>query len=402
MDETIPETPGHEPCPELAQDLWERNLAEDQATLERAAFGAELRERCLRRLADAWRDINWRHLGETLRPPSIQLHRDERRWGAWHPDRRLITISERQVLCYTWESVTETLKHEMAHQWVSEAASRPDEVPHGPTFRAACRLLGCDPAASGDGGVPLFRPGGLGPREDASDARLRRIQKLLALADRNPDEHEARAAFARARELMLRMNLEAPPGPRGYVYRHLGRSTGRVQHHRYVIAGILQDWYFVHCIWVDSYDPLTGVRGHVLEVMGTRENVEMAEYVHDCLLRQCEALWRAFKRERAISDRRAKRQYLDGLLAGFRAQLRRTSQASEAHGLVWVGDPGLESWVRERYPRTRTARMDGVAGSDVRREGMAAGERLRLHRPVSASGAGATGRITERGRLLPG
>lgn len=377
----------YDACPELPTDAWSVHLAEDEASAAQAAFGDELRALCLRRLADAWRDLNWRHLREALRPPSLALHRGQRRWGAWDAERRLITISERQVLCYTWESVLETLKHEMAHQWVSEGprAAPGDEPPHGPAFRAACLLLGCDPAASGDGGVPLFRPGGAGAGEEQQDARLRRIQKLLALADGNPDEHEARAAFARARELMLRMNLEAPPGRQGYAWRHLGRSTGRVPHHRYVIAGILQDFYFVQCIWVDSYDPRTGVRGHVLEVLGARENVAMADYVHECLLRQCEALWAAFKREQRIGDRRAKRQYLDGVLAGFRRQLARTSSESEAHGLVWVGDPALSAWVRARYPRTTRSRLEGVQSGDVRRHGVQAGEQLRLHRPVSAA-----------------
>lgn len=388
-------------CPELPPEQWDRWLAEDQAAQERAAFGAELRAMCLRRLSSEWLRLNWSHLGGVLTAPSIQLQRSERRWGAWHPAERLITISERQVLCYSWESVVETLKHEMAHQWVSEARQlrtlppRAPEPPHGPTFQAACRLLGCSPAASGDGGRSLFRPGGAGPDEDASDARLRRIQKLLALADKNPDEHEARAAFARARELMLRLNLETVQAPRGYEWRHLGRTTRRVPHHHYLVAGILQDFYFVNCIWTFSYDVLSGDDGHVLEVMGTPENVAMAEYVYECLHRQCEALYEAWKRQRERVGRGAKRQYLDGLLEGFRVQLRGTSRESAKHGLVWAGDPGLDAWTRERYPRTRSSRVGGVTWGDARREGVRAGEQLRLHRPVSAS-------AQDRGRLLPG
>lgn len=387
---------GHDadPCPDLPEEAWAARLEDDLRDMSARALGAELERRCLERLSEAWEDLNYRHLRSALRPPSIALHDGGRRWGAWDPARRLITIARRQVLCYTWDSAVETLRHEVAHQVVSELWRRGHEAPHGPAFREACALLGADPAARGDGGVPLFRPGGAGAGADPQDERLARIMKLLALADNNPDEHEARAAFARASELMLKYNLDPAARAPDYVARVLGPCSGRVPLHRYVIAGLLQEHFFVRCIWVDGYDAHRGVGGHVLEVLGSRSNVDMAEYVHDCLVRQSEALWRRFKRERAIRDRRAKRQYLDGLLAGFREQLERSSRQSAERGLVWVGDPALGRFVRARHPRTVLTRLDGVDASDVRAAGVADGARLRLHRPVASS--------PSRGRCLPG
>jgi hypothetical protein len=385
-----------DPCPELDDARWATHLDDDRAGMG-AALGAELEHKLLRRLASAWNDLNWQHLRGLMRPPSVQLHDGERRWGAWHPARRLITISRRQVLCYAWTSVVETLKHEMAHQFVSEHLHLDHEPPHGRAFRDACARLAVDPSPVGDGGVSLLRPGGAGRSADPNDSRLARIQKLLALADNNPDEHEARAAFARASELMLVYNLEpdARPRPDGYVHRVLGPCLTRIPHHRYVVAGLLQEHYFVQCIWIDGYDVRTGAKGHQLEVMGTPRNVEMAEYVHDCLLRQVEALWDQYRRERGVRDRSAKREYLDGVLAGFGRQLRQSAAASAERGLVWVGDQGLSRWARRRHPRTTTARVSSVAATDARREGVAQGERLRLHRPVAGGDGGG-------GRLLPG
>jgi len=377
-------------------DPWDRWLNEDTAA-SRGLLGEELERLLLQRLAETWRGLNGLYLSSRLKPPSIRLHDGERRWGAWHPDKRLITISRRQVLCYTWESVTETLKHEMAHQFVSEVLQAHDEPPHGRVFREVCETLRCSPAAADDGGVPLFRPR---PAQGVSegDARLAKIQKLLALADRNPDEHEARAAFARASELMRKYNVSTQRSQQTseYVHSHLGPSSGRIAHHRYVIASLLQEFFFVQCIWVESYVVHTGVRGHRLEIMGTRSNVDMAEYIHDCLARSCDALWKAYKQEQAIKDRRAKRQYLDGLLSGFRRQLERSAIQSEARGLVWVGDAGLTRYSRRRHPHTTSSRLDGVAGTQFRDAGVAAGERLRLHRPLER------GPARSRGHLLPG
>jgi hypothetical protein len=389
--DSSPRTGSSAACPAPDAEAWERHLEQDRSA---AALSDELLRRCLRRLAEAWDDLNYRHLRSRLKPPSIQLHESERRWGACDSRRRLITISKRQVLAYTWESVLETLKHEMAHQFVSEALDGDDEPPHGRLFREACRMLQTDPSPRGDGGVSLLRPGGAGARASADDARLLKIQKLLALADNNPDEHEAKAAFARASELMLKYNLGATQARPDLVHRTLGESSGRVPHHHYLVASILQRHFFVQCIWVDSYTAQTGVRGHVLEVMGTRANVDMAEYVHACLLRQGEALWKAYKQERRITDRRAKREYLDGLLNGFRRQLEETSRRSQERGLIWVGDPQLDAYVRRRHPRTTTTRLSGVRPTGVRADGVAAGSELRLRRPLEEAAG--------RGRRLPG
>ena len=391
-------------CPRLDRERWERFLASDEEALDRAVFDQALERRLLQRLAEAWRDLNYAHLRERLKPPSIQLHEGEARWGAWHASKRLITISRRQVLLYSWASVIETLKHEVAHQVVSELMGDPPESPHGPAFRDACRLLAADPAARGDGGVSLFRPEAA--RElTPEDARLRKVHKLLALADNNPDEHEARAAFARASELMLNFNLDGleAEGVRqhardreqgSYVYRFLGKASARVAHHRYVIAGILQEFFFVQCLWVEHYEVSTGKKGHVLEAMGSPANVSMADYIHACLLRQSEALWQAYKVEHRIKDRRAKRQYLDGLLAGFRRQLVETKAESAERGLIWLGDAGLTRYARRRHPKTTRSRLDGVPLSDARAAGVRAGEQLRLHKPIGSKRGGRGGFLT--------
>ena len=397
----------HDVCPALDRERWERFLESDEEALARSVFDEALERQLLKRLAQAWRNLNWSHLRERLKPPSIQLHDGEARWGAWYASKRLITIARRQVLLYSWDGVLETLKHEMAHQVVSEMMGDPPESPHGPAFRDACRLLAADPAARGDGGTSLFRPREAGELS-VDDARLRKVHKLLALADNNPDEHEARAAFARASELMLAYNLgnsEALKAEGGrqrtrdrehldYAYRHLGQASSRVAHHHYVIAGILQRYFFVQCLWVEHYDVQSGKKGHLLEVMGTHANVSMADYVHACLLRQSEALWRAYKKEHQIKDRRAKRQYLDGLLAGFSRQLEETTAESAERGLIWVGDAALDRYARRRHPKVTRSKLEGVQLSEARAAGVQAGKRLRLHKPLGAKRSGRGGFLT--------
>jgi hypothetical protein len=55
-----------------------------------------------------------------------------------------IVISERHLRRDGWDEVTETLLHEMVHQWQTETGRRAD---HGPAFRRKARAVGIEPRA---------------------------------------------------------------------------------------------------------------------------------------------------------------------------------------------------------------------------------------------------------------
>ena len=100
--------------------------------------------------------------------------------------------------------------------------------------------------------------------------------------------------MAAAQRLMLKYNLEVSleNGARDYCFRHLGKPTGRVYEAQRILALILSEHFFVETIWVPVWRPKEGKRGSVIEVCGTRTNVEMADYAHDFLLQTSERLWR--------------------------------------------------------------------------------------------------------------
>src|SRR3954463_9965014 len=95
----------------------------------------ELKRACLRRLSRDWACFNYWYLGERLRPPVFSLESAEARWGQWSPATRTISISERHIVEAPWETVLETLKHEMAHQYVDEVLKLEGALPHGEAFQ---------------------------------------------------------------------------------------------------------------------------------------------------------------------------------------------------------------------------------------------------------------------------
>jgi hypothetical protein len=326
-----------------------------------------------------------RLFGGRLRPVVLALV-EMKTLGRWMPRGRRIELSVGFVARARWGEIVEVLKHEMAHQYVSEVLGVTDETAHGPTFRRVCEELGID-----------GRPSGAPVEGDAKASKvLERIRKLLALAD-SPEEHEARAAMKAAQRLMLAHNVELVSRHETPDYRwaEVGAVRARVPKHERILAGILARHFFVQSIWVTAYDVHRGRRGQVLEVCGTPWNVEIASYVHDYVLGTGEQLWASHKRTHGIRGDRDRRRFLEGLMIGYAEQLEGQVQEVAETGLVWTGDAALEQWVGRRHRRLRKGRRLGVVDHEATSAGRQVGRKLVVRKGISHESTG-RGRQLER------
>ena len=345
------------------------------------ALSAALEAALLRQLAATWRALNDTYFKGRLRPPTLALADGAQKLGQWLARDRRIELSRAFVVDGGWGAVVEVLKHELAHQFVTEVLGEPDDTPHGPAFRAVCERHGIDAAPSG---MPAAAPDAEGERI------LGRVAKLLALAE-SPNAHEAELAMAEAQRLMLKHNVAATAAS-PYSFRHLGQPTGRVAEHERVLANILNDHFFVECIWVPVWRAREGKRGSVLEVCGTTVNLAIAEHTHAFLTHTAERLWAQYRRAHGVGNR-DRRTYLAGVMAGFREKLEAQRKRHAAEGLIWVGDGELTRYWRRRHPYVRWTRHTGVERNEAHAHGRAAGRNIVLHRAVHER--------VERGRLLP-
>ena len=346
---------------------------------------AELERTLVRELVLEWRRVNAAHFKEALVAPAIALVHARAQLGRWHGATRTLEISRPLVLAHPWGAVVEVLKHEMAHQYVDEVLQAHGETAHGKAFRDVCARFAIDAAASG---VPAASA--------ASDARTRvieRVARLLALAE-SPNAHEAEAAMAAAQRLMLKYNVELAAGARAYGFRHLGAPSGRIGEDERVLASILAKHFFVEVIWVPVYRAREGKRGSVLEICGTPENLEMAEYAHAFLRHTARELWEEHKKKSGERSNRDRRTFLAGVMTGFADKLGTQARKSAAEGLVWVGDGDLHRYYRVRHPHIRNVRYGGQRRTEAFASGKEAGKRIVLKKPIA-------GAATDRGRLLP-
>lgn len=228
------------------------------------------------------------------------------------------------------------------------------------------------------GGVPLES------REPTPEGRaLGRIAKLLALAE-STSRHEAESAMGAAQRLMLKHNIEAAlaTDQPSYSFRHVGAPSGRVDESQRVLSVILDEFFFVDAIWVPVWRPFEGKRGSVLEICGTIENLESAEYVHAYLSHTAENLWALHKKSKGIRGNTKRRTFLAGVMNGFMQKLENERRTQRKAGLVWRGDAAQTQYFRRRHPYVRRSGHSGRHDHDTYRAGCEAGGRIVLRRAV--------------------
>ena len=341
-------------------------------------LSVELEQASLRAIGSAYDDLNRSLFKGRLQRVQLMFVDHATRLGQWSSEPPRIELSRQVLLANGWGTLVEVLKHEMAHQYTEQVLGVDDEGPHGKTFRRVCEERGIDARATG-------LPADL----EVSSERQRvldRVTKLLSLAN-GGDRHEAETAMSVAQRLMLKYNLEHATQPAAGTYRfaHLGRATGCITEADRILAALLSEHFFVQVIWVPVWRPLEGKRGSILEVCGTEENVEFATYVHCFLLETSERTWLQYRRELGLKGNAQRREFIAGVMAGFREKLNRDRSRQQKQGLVWVGDADLARFFKRRHPHVRWLRGTAKMRQPSYADGRAAGRRIDLKKPMKAS-----------------
>lgn len=375
-------------------------------------------------------DLCWRHR-VPLKRPVIALADTVNKLGEWDGETRVLRISRNLIREHPWDAVISVLRHEMAHQLSNEVWGRDDG--HGPLFLRACERMGvpfeyCGASMELSESPPDWRQ----QREsDPDEARLRRVERLLALAQ-SASENEALLAMERVHDLYARYNLERIQARKAAPFVHLTLILGRQQVSRLKkkICSLLTAHYFVSVIFGESFDASTGEKVKAAELLGTRQNVLMAEYVFHFLLERAESLWLQYRKGSGVGSAAAKSAFQIGLVEGFERRLeglaRRASKASpglaaqgevaarsggapqgdgvthadaqdggnfplsEEAALILKDDPALADFEKRRHPRLRRI-GSAAAALDATHygQGVHAGKNLVLHKGVKDGGKAA-------------
>ncbi|MEO0447284.1 MAG: SprT-like domain-containing protein [Verrucomicrobiota bacterium] len=320
--------------------------------------------------------------------PNFSIHPAvDGRWGCWQKGRRLIEVSERLLREYSRADVIETLRHEMAHQFVSEVLNFDEvEPPHGPSFQAICEVLGCDARAS-CGAHEMTRK-----EEEEEHSMIGRIRKLWAHGQcESISRKESEVFLSKARELMVQYQveqwqieeLEDGSAARVYVQRPIGPLFSRMPAYYHQLGNILSNYYEVNYIQVyhEVLDAEERQWKTGLEVFGERSAVDVAEFVGHQLMMQGDSFWQV---ERRLLTQKNKRSFLSGLFSEYAERLEREKEEEESRlpretlAIIALTRKELDERYQEAYPGRRRKALRGVAINESLQAGRNAAKHLKI------------------------
>lgn len=315
-----------------------------------------------------------------MSPATIEFTDSTYYWGQWHSSTRTLRFSQRLLTTKNWSWILGVLKHEMAHQYVTEVLKSEDG--HGPDFQKACEMLG----------VPFeFRSA----RVDLVDLSLdwkmhlsvenplmQKIEKLLNLAQ-STNLHEAELAMAKAQKLNAE-NYLLPKQNLEFVTLILERKRKSITFTEKQILNILQKHFFVQCLIGLEYDLEQQRDFKTLEICGSPDHVQMAEYVYYFLKNTLKNL--------SANKQPNLRSYQRGVLDGFLKKLDEQSQVQENSTSVsralalFKEDSHLRNYFRKLHPQLRSvSSTTGTLDSQSYSDGHSTGEKLILRKPLNAA-----------------
>ncbi len=368
---------------------------------------ADLEIRWAAQLSREHQDISWKY-GVNLTPPTINISSGKKEQGSWVHGTKTLSISRHLIQTEVWDIVLEVLKHEMAHQYVSEFYDNADG--HGKYFKRACEKLGVHPAFVA-GGKAYHKRLQEFKGELPADARkmLRKIEKLMALGQ-SSNEAEAQAASRKANYLLNKYNLQrihTREDDPDIKYLTICHKKKRIESIQRAVLSVLRDYYYVNCLTSRTYHPQDDAVYKSIVLVGRKEALIVAEYVYHFLLDTGRTLWQSFKK-RHNAKRGDKLSFDMGFISGINHNHRLMFEQSDiqvrndtslpvqaTRALMAQNHEENQKEVSRLFPRLQSVRYGRhQSSSGAFKEGFNNGKNTHVNKGLSRHGTGIAGLIT--------
>lgn len=277
------------------------------------------------------------------------------------------------------ELLANIIRHEIAHFFFFIKYGGGYQ-PHCNAYKALCQQFGW--------GEAVFKAttcvdDGTGAAEIEESPVLRKIKKLMALST-SSNAHEAEQAIIKSQELLLKHNIDSKyvvsnDEEKMYLKRIMRQKRENAK--MCSIANILET-FFVHVILQ------RGAGDTYLEILGTKDNIEIAEYVACVLDKEFEKLWKhAQKTFVGLKGMIAKNSFFIGIAKGYCDKVHhlRRSYSSDVNNALMVLEKQLVDVKDLVYPRLSSSRSNGSYCSGSSAIGEMMGKNLNIHHALKGS-----------------
>jgi hypothetical protein len=286
------------------------------------------------------------------------------------------SIGINKTLCYQGEEqvIQNILRHELAHYWCF--LNYHDTIhAHGAEYRQACTQFqwGAEVSSS------LLDERALKTLDENHERTkvIEKVQKLLKLGE-SQNSHEASLATIKANELLIKYNLsdlhtlDAKALEDEEVCRARVLELKRRNAKTDAIIDILKQFH-VEALYAQ------GAGFCAIEVIGTRLNVEAADYLAKFLFHEMDRLLKLHRQQSAkLKGLRARNSFFQGLAAGFVADLKKQNQTIISGSDLVALNNKLKKQVSLFYPRLKACSASSKADIHAMKLGVNAAKDLHI------------------------
>ncbi len=323
-------------------------------------------------------------------PLHFVLFEDPNKLGYFSPSNFQLGLHKKLMYLAHNEVLSNIIRHELAHLYCSliYGEKAKNLASHGQEFHKVCTDFGWGPEVSKAYGNLEFE-NQLYSVDSSFEKVKSKIEKLLALAD-SDNPHEAEAATLKANQLLLKYNLQNLDYDEDDVETcvKLVFRTKKLNATMNALYDILQ-YFYVQPVFNRTRE------GVGLDVVGTRINVEMADYITKFLASEFEILWnKARKQDPRLKGLKMKNNYILGVATGFTQKLKAErnllkNDKSSSRELM-IMEENLSQQVRMAFPRlSRQAGSSASFDAHARAKGQRDGGNISIRPGVSQGNKGA-------------
>ncbi len=305
-------------------------------------------------------------------PIKIVIYNYQKKLGYFDASCFELGFHERLMHCKK-DQLHEIIRHEIAHYMTYINYGLPLE-PHGKEFRSFCHSM--------NWGRNIYEATICLETEDQEKIEeessiLRKVQKLMALSS-SSNCHESEQAMIKSQALLLKYNLDETfvteeNEEKIFLKRILSQKKKDAKMQS--IALILET-FFVNVIFSKRVGSIC------LEIVGSKVNIEIADYVAAYLTLELDKLFLIAKKQHAaLKGRTAKNSFFLGIAKGYcnKIQFLKKSYGSDLVNGLMIIEKKLVEAKDLVYPRLSTSKMHGGYCPEASSLGQKLGSALSIH-----------------------
>jgi len=308
-------------------------------------------------------------------PIHIVIFEKQNKLGYFDPHTYQIGLNLELIYTAKENVLKDILRHEFAHYLCFLMYPQTTKA-HGPEFKEICDHYGWnDSISKASMSIEFANHEKVGNLQ--SEKLISKIKALLNLAS-SENEHEAELATLKANQLLLKHNISHYDFQANdkKTYTHTILTSKRKNAKLSCIYDILKH-FMVRPIFIHG-------RGEIaLEVSGSFESIELAEYVGHFLDRQLEQMWKEAKSEK-LKGQKAKNSFFHGIAFGYDHKMQNIKdelKPMEQTALINI-EKDLDQLMNKIYRRLSHSASSASFDSNAFQKGKESGKNLTINKSV--------------------